>query len=285
MSALTRRPLLLAAACWVAFAGVLASAYAVPLTMWADGWAVRSFRGMEKPGLESIAAVTAHLADPLPFALATLVLAGIAIARGRPRHAVGVVFLLIGANVTSQVLKVVLAHTRAHEFLGDAQIAAAAFPSGHATASMSLAFAAVLVAPAVWRPTVAVVGALFSLGVSESILLLAWHFPSDVFGGYLVATSFACLTVAGLHAAQARWPERTGREAARRALGRASLGRTLTAFAALGTGAGVTVAIARGERALDFANRNTTVVLVILGVAAMAATLPPAIAALSARRA
>src|SRR5207237_1135091 len=85
--------------------------------------------------------------------------------------------------------------------LGHAQLGAASYPSGHATASMSLAFAAVLVAPAAWRPVVAALGALFSLAVCESILLLAWHFPSDVLGGYLVATSFACLVVAALAAA------------------------------------------------------------------------------------
>src|SRR5205823_3505773 len=90
--------------------------------------------------------------------------------------------------------------------------------SGHATASMSLAFAAVLVAPRLLRPAVAVAGALFTLAVSESILLLAWHFPTDVIGGYLLAMSFACVIVSALRAADARWPERSGREAALRVL-------------------------------------------------------------------
>lgn len=281
---LSKRPLLLAAGCWVAFGAVLAAAYALPVVRWADGWAVNGFLNMETPRLEGFARAVAHLADPLPFALATCALAAVALTRGRPRHALGALFLLGGANVTSQVLKVLLAHERAHDFLGQAQIAAAAFPSGHATASMSLAFAAVLVAPAAWRPLVAVIGTLFALAVSESILLLAWHFPSDVAGGYLIATSFACLVVAALRAADRRWPERTGREAARRVLGPNPFARTAGAFVAFGLGAAGWLVLNAGDRALAFADRHTAVVAAVLGVAAMATTLPSAVAALSLRR-
>jgi hypothetical protein len=182
------------------------------------------------------------------------------------------------------VLKVVLAHSRAHEGLGHAQIAAAAFPSGHATASMSIAFAAVLVAPMMWRPIVAIAGALFALAVSESILLLAWHFPSDIVGGYLVATSFACVAVAALRAADNRWPARSGRDAAKRALAGPALARTMIVALLLAMGAVIGVAIGAGDRALDFAAGHTTVTIAGLSVAAMAATLPAAVAALSLRR-
>jgi membrane-associated phospholipid phosphatase len=268
----------------VAFFVVLAAAYWVPFALSADGFAVRGFRALETPRLEPIAMAIAHMADPLPFVFATAALMTIALLRGRPRHALGVLFLLGGANATSQILKIVLAHPRSHEFLGDAQIAAAAFPSGHATASMSLAFAAVLVAPAARRPLVAVVGALFALGVSESIMMLAWHFPSDVIGGYLVALSFACLVVAGLRSADARWPVRTGREAARRALGSPALGRTLGLFVLAGIAGMVGLVLGTGQNAIDFADRHTTVTVAVLVVAALAATLPSAVVALSDRR-
>jgi membrane-associated phospholipid phosphatase len=51
---------------------------------------------------------------------------------------------------------------------------------------------------------VAVLGALFAAGVGFSLLLLAWHLPSDVVGGYLVGTLWIALAVAGLRAAEAR---------------------------------------------------------------------------------
>jgi membrane-associated phospholipid phosphatase len=63
---------------------------------------------------------------------------------------------------------------------------------------------AVLVAPQRLRPTVAVLGAIFAAAVGCSLVLLAWHLPSDVVGGYLVGTLWAALAVAGLRAADTR---------------------------------------------------------------------------------
>jgi len=39
-------------------------------------------------------------------------------------------------------------------------------------------------------------------------LILAWHMPSDVLGGYLVAALWTALAVAALRAADRRWPAR-----------------------------------------------------------------------------
>src|SRR4051812_40540672 len=213
-----KRPLQLAAACSVAFLVMLVTAYWLPAARWADGWAVEGFLHLQSAWATRLAWHVAHLANPLPFAVWTVALAGVALYRHRPRHALAVIVFLFSANVTAQVLKSVLAHQRYHEFLGHAQLSAASFPSGHATASMSLAFAAVLVSPPAWRAAVAVGGAAFAVVVSESIMLLAWHFPSDVAGGFVLATAFALTTLAALRAADARWPERAGRTAARRAL-------------------------------------------------------------------
>ncbi|MFL5839644.1 MAG: phosphatase PAP2 family protein [Thermoleophilaceae bacterium] len=251
---------------------------------WADGWAVEGFLNLQRPWLDTVAHDVAHLADPLPFALFTVVLASIALYRGRPRHALAAIVLLVGASAVGQTLKVLLQHERMHPFLGHTQLDAISFPSGHATASMSLAFAAVLVAPAAWRALVAIAGAVFAVAVSESIMLLAWHFPSDVVGGLLVATASAFMVIAALRAADARWPERTGREAARRAISNHDLARTAGVVAGLIVAALVGVAIAAGDRTLTYAGRHTTAVAAAVAVAAMAAALPAAIAGLSARR-
>jgi membrane-associated phospholipid phosphatase len=263
---------------------VLVAAYWQPTVRWADGWAVEGFLNLQRPWLDTLANDVAHLADPLPFGVFTIVLASIALYRGRPRHALAVIVLLVGASAVGQTLKVLLQHERMHPFLGHTQLDAISFPSGHATASMSLAFAAVLVAPAAWRPLVATAGAVFAVAVSESIMLLAWHFPSDVVGGFLVATASAFMVIAALRAADARWPERTGREAARRAITNHDVARTAGVVAGFIVAALAGVAIAAGDRTLTYAGRHTTAVAAAVAVAAMAAALPAAIAGLSARR-
>jgi membrane-associated phospholipid phosphatase len=285
MHAVLRRPLLLASACWAAFAGVLAAAYWLPAGRWFDGWAVDGFLGLQQAWLDPWAKRVAHLADPAPFTLIAAALVAIAVMRGRYRAALAVAFLTAGSNVTTQVLQHVLAHPRHHEFLGGAQVQSVAFPSGHATASMSIALAAVLVSPAVARPFVAGAGALFTLAISESIMLLGWHFPSDVLGGYLVATSFACVALAAVGAADARWPARTGRDAARRALGRVALAWTSAAVLSVSAGAGVAAVLLARERVVQFAQAHTTALAAVLGVAALAAALPAAVAGLATRRA
>jgi membrane-associated phospholipid phosphatase len=45
-------------------------------------------------------------------------------------------------------------------------------------------------------------GALLAAAVGCALLILAWHMPSDVLGGYLLATLWAALAVAMLRAGQ-----------------------------------------------------------------------------------
>jgi membrane-associated phospholipid phosphatase len=60
------------------------------------------------------------------------------------------------------------------------------------------------------RPVVAIVGAAFAIAVGCALLILAAHMPSDVLGGYLVAILWTALAVAGLRAAERRWPSGRG---------------------------------------------------------------------------
>jgi membrane-associated phospholipid phosphatase len=284
MASGSKRPLVLAAFCCVGFVVLLVTAYWLPAAQWADGWAVEGFLNLHQPWVGDVATVVAKLADPGPFAIWTAALATIALYRRRPRHALAVILLLGGANLIAQTLKILLAHPRHHDFLGHAQLGADAFPSGHATASMALAFAGVLVAPQAWRPVVAVAGAVFALAVSESVMLLGWHFPSDVAGGFLVATGSALVTLAALRAAENRWPERTGREAALRAIGAVDLRRAALVASGFVVAAVAVLAVAAGERTLTYAGRHTTAVVAAVVVAAMAAVLPVSVAAMGTRR-
>lgn len=135
----------------------------------------------------AVAAVVTHLADLLPLLAMLAAVCWLALRLGRRRQAVATVVLVAGANLTTQVLKVVLAHPRYEPILGYRQIGSTSFPSGHATASLSIALALVLVAPRSWRPLAALAGAAFAIAVGCSVLVLNRHFPSDVLGGWLVA--------------------------------------------------------------------------------------------------
>jgi hypothetical protein len=120
--------------------------------------------------------------------------------------------MLVGAALTSQVLKPLLAEPRIVAWLGGDQIGPASWPSGHSTAAMALACALVLVVPGRLRPLAAPVGGAVATVVGLATVVLRWHFPSDVLGGFLVAALWTLLVVA-VHEALlggARAPVRPG---------------------------------------------------------------------------
>jgi hypothetical protein len=114
----------------------------------------------------------------------------------------------------AELLKPLIGAHRGGDWLAAApNLSTGSWPSGHATAAMTVALCGVLVAPRAWRPLAAVLGTALTVGVSYSILVLHWHFPSDVLGGLLLAATSVALGVAALWWADARWPARTGRAA------------------------------------------------------------------------
>jgi membrane-associated phospholipid phosphatase len=214
MDRVLRRPLLLAAGCAVLFGIVLLAAYGPARGRWLDAAGLAGFVDLQSPLVADLTSRLARLGDPLPVGLAGAMLAVVALARGRPRLAGGVLLLLAATSVSSQVLKLVLAHPRFHESIpAGGQVASEAFPSGHATAAMSLALGAVLVAPRRLRPAAALLGAALAVAVGFSVVSLGWHFPSDVLGGYLLAAGWALVLVAALRRASPR-ELRAPREAA-----------------------------------------------------------------------
>jgi membrane-associated phospholipid phosphatase len=159
--------------------------------------------------LHGLADFIANSVDPVPYAAVGLVLALIALLRRRWVLAAVVPVTMFSASATTELLKPIVGQVRYSDWFGPGhQIAAASWPSGHATAAMTLGLCAVLVAPAILRPVVAVLGCALAIGVSYSILILQWHFPSDVLGGYLVAAMWVSLAIAVLWWGQERWPVR-----------------------------------------------------------------------------
>lgn len=267
---MTRRPLyaLLAVAAGL---GVLVLtwflAFDVAVTRHADRATLGGFVGLKGPRVKPVATLLAHLGDPQPFVALGAALVGVALLRRRPLHAAATVLVLIGANVTTQTLKPALAQARSTGLAEIGDLGGSAWPSGHATASMSLALCAVLVASPARRPVVAALGAVFALAVSFSFLTLGWHFPSDVFAGFLVAATWTALGIAGV------WRFAPARAGAQPTTGAAhALGPTVAAGAAAVMAAGV-VALLRPEAVMTYARGHTAFVLGAAVVAALALAL------------
>ena len=275
----------------VLFFVLLAFAYASPGARWADASALQGFLGLQRPAVNGLALTVGKLGDAPPVALFALVLAGIALARGRPRSALFVVVLIGLTSVSSQLLKQLLAYPRDLDSTGLAFIKPAAFPSGHATAAMSLAIALVVVMPPRLRPAAAAVGALFVLSLSYSIVALGWHFPSDVAGGYLLATGWALVLLAGMRAAADRWPERTGRSrvtaATRQAVERVAevgLAVVLTCAAAGAVGVALFIVLVRPGDLVGYMQNHTAFFVVAGGLGVVALVLLVSFATLLQRR-
>jgi len=164
---------------------------------------------------------------------------------------------MLGAGVTTQVLKPVLAVQR--DFPVWHYMGPEAYPSGHTTAVMSFALALAIVAPPRLRPLAAAAGALLTVGVVYSILIGGGHYPSDIIGGFLVATAWACLAVIPLR------PE--ARPSLRKlAGGPAIVGAVLAA-------AGAVAVTWRPSGAVAYAVQNTTFVAGAIVISAAALVL------------
>lgn len=195
---MTRRfgPILAALACLAGLAITAILAQLVPAAHAHDAAGLHGFVLLNRPRLTPALQFVAHLADPGPYGLTVAALAIAAVARRRTRLAIAIAVVGIAAPLSSEILKPLLAQPRWTEWLGDGQISAASWPSGHATASMTVALCAVLAVPARLRPFAALAGGAFAVGVCYSILALGWHFPSDVFGGLFMAGLWVSLAVA-----------------------------------------------------------------------------------------
>ena len=184
-------PLCVAGLCVVALALTWVVAALVPATHVKDAVALHDFTLLGGPRVDDVANALLHLLDPLLYTIWAGILVAVAFARGRPRVALAVGLVLGLAPLTAEMLKPLLAHS--HARIGGSEITAASWPSGHATAATALVLCAVLVVPRRLRPIVAALGAMFAAGVGFSLLMLAWHLPSDVArrisGGYAVGGS------------------------------------------------------------------------------------------------
>ncbi len=153
-----------------------------------------------EPGTAAHKAATlfAHLADPAPLLLMLIGVCALAVHWGRRREALAAVAVVAGANLTTQILKALFSHERFYDFLGEGQPWTNSFPSGHTTAAASIAVAFLIAVPARLRPLAAVGGTALTGAVGISVVVLEWHYPSDVLGGILVAAGWGFAALAAL---------------------------------------------------------------------------------------
>lgn len=199
-------PLGLAGLCAGAIALVWFVAELVPAAHVRDAVLLGHFLTLGSGAINPVAEHLPLLLNPLLFSIWGVALVLIAIARERPRVALAVASIMAIAPLSSEVLKPLLAHS--HARIGFTQIGPASFPSGHSTAAAILAMSAVLVSPPRRRLLVAALAAGFALAVGAALLIRAWHMPSDVLAGYLVALLWASLAVAAVRWSERRWPSR-----------------------------------------------------------------------------
>jgi len=237
-----------------------------------DATIMTGFLGLGGPRIDQLARAVAHLADPGPFALATVAIVAVALVRRRPWLAGMAAVVLIGANATTQALKVLTAEPRLAGAMVAGHVDAASWPSGHATAAMTMALCAVVVLPSRWRPPVLAFGGVFTIAVGYSVLVIGWHLPSDVLGAFCVASVW---TLLGITAATTLERRRTPERPLRR---RAALGPAAAAGIAVAAGlAGA--AVARPHAALGYAAANTTFVVGAAAIGSAVLAVTAAIAA------
>jgi membrane-associated phospholipid phosphatase len=237
--------------------------------------ALRGFVGLNRPHVAPLADHAVHLADPRSYMLLALALVAIALAAGRRRVAVAIPLVAIATGFTAETLKLLIDQPRASEWLGRHGAITAQWPSGHSTAAMTIALLAVLAVPARWRLTAAAVGGAFAVAVGYSLLVLGWHLPADVVGGYLVAAAWTLIALAALNGLERRWPSRERPQDA--PLSAADRVGPLALAAAAGAAA-VALIAARPQAVLGYLFAHPSFVVGALVIATLAFTLAGAMA-------
>ena len=118
----------------------------------------------------------------------------VALLRGRPRVGAAAAVVLLGANLTTQILKETILD---RPDLGFGTLNS--LPSGHTTVVASAVGAVLLVAPGALRPTVALAGGFATTLTGASTIVAGWHRPADVMAALAVSLIWTAVVAAVLH--------------------------------------------------------------------------------------
>lgn len=163
--------------------------------------------------------VVNHLVEPVlllgsPPWLVTgfLVACGIGLLRRRLTAAILAAVVVLGSNLTTQVIKDGVFHRTG--LVGEWNRDINTLPSGHVTVVAAAWAALLLVVPRSWRPATALAGAAATCAMSLATIADRWHRPSDVVAAVLVVVAWTALTCA---LAPAGWAGPPGAGTVRRA--------------------------------------------------------------------
>ena len=210
--------LLVAALCAAATALLARSAVGTASGQRLDQLTLSGSRNHEGPLAQLAELAVGTVSVPVIIALLALT-AAIALLRRRPGLLVPLAALVLGANLTTQVVKHLLL---SREVLGPGiEPTANSFPSGHTTLAATAMIALVLVSGRA-LPLLAPLGVLWSAGVGLGTLVTGWHRPSDVLGAIAVSATWTFL-ILGLDGLRTRSRQRRAQAAAGR--GRRRRGR------------------------------------------------------------
>ena len=198
MSRNVKAPLLAASACALAIVPLAVAAYSFGPVETLDRHLLFDLRREAGFG-HAFGAAFVNLGDLAALLVMLAAVCAIGIGFGRRREVLVAVVLVAGANVTTQVLKSVLEHARGKAFEHGWELPwPTSFPSGHTTAAASIAVALLLVVPARHRLLAAAMGLALTAAVGASVVILGWHYPSDVLGALLVVAAWGFCAVAYL---------------------------------------------------------------------------------------
>ncbi len=189
-----RAALLLAGLCVVGLALTWVLADLVPITHEKDAVALYDFTRLNRPFVEAPANALLDLLNTPFFIAWGIVLVAIALRAGLPRVAARP-----GDHNCRRAAQRRAAEATARPSprsdrteIHNQRLMAKRSRDGYHT----LVWSALLVAPPSRRRAFAIAGVALAAAVGCSLLILAWHMPSDVLGGYLLATMWAALALA-----------------------------------------------------------------------------------------
>ncbi len=240
----------------------------------ADQAIFKGFYNLHDHGvIPRIANHVADLCDPRPFFFLAAIPVTVALRRRRWRLALTIGVILLAASCTTELLKSVLATPHPTALLGgENPVTGSTWPSGHATAAMSLALTCVLAVPQRLRPSVAALGAVFAIAVCYSFLALGWHYPSDVIGGYLVAASWTLVGVGALLLSEPRARRRASEDGAEPVSVQAALAPVAVTLLAA-AGLACLIVLVRPHEVVNYAQAHTVFVVGAAAIGAAAVAL------------
>lgn len=174
-------------------------ALVLPVGRSLDATTLHGFMGLDRPIVDPLPPLAIQVGNPVIYAFLGALIAIFALRHGQRRLAVAIVVILFGSVLSAESLKLLLAGSRPEDWIAPGwSIGDASWPSGHATAAMTLSMCAIMVSPPAWRHLAAAAGAVLTIAVSYSLVIAGGHLPSDVIGAFFLSALWTSLAVAVL---------------------------------------------------------------------------------------